>query len=352
MRDDDNDIDAMLGSVVGGNGQVIEFPPVKERVAKARPTPLMSEMFGSKPNADRMVELGSALVSALAESDPQAAPVPRAFIDPRTVPVRFSNLKHMARSPLHYLDAVQADREDTLAMRLGRGAHAMVLGEPVVKWDRPAKKGEGKAPRNGKAWDEFVAAHPNTEILSATEWAQAEGMANAIRRHPIAADLLLAADVIREQTIEWEWLGRAWTSRPDARSSDGRIVTDFKTTQCAEPQKFQRDATWRAYNAQLAAYGLAVAYLNSGRAPDDLFVCAVESKRPWPVTVLRLDDGARLQGEKLVRLWMERLLSCEASNHWPAYTDAIVDFSVPSEGDPDAAIDLDELEAEDSEAWA
>lgn len=351
MRSDDSDIDAMLGSVVGGNGPVIEFPPPKERAPKTSPAPLMAEMFGSKPAPDRMADLGRALVSKLAESAPVVT-APRAPIDPRTIPVRFSNLKHIARSPLHYLDAVQLDRDDTLAMRLGRGAHAMVLGEPVVKWDRPAKKGEGKAPRHGKAWDDFVAAHPNTEILSASEWAQAEGMANAIRRHSTAADLLLGANVLREQTIEWEWLGRAWTSRPDARSSDGRIVTDFKTTQCAEPQKFQRDATWRAYNAQLAAYGLAVAYLNNGRAPDDLFVCAVESKRPWPVTVFRLDDGARLQGEKLCRLWMERLLSCEASNHWPSYTDAIVDFSVPSDGDPDAAIDLDQLEDENSDAWA
>ncbi len=340
MRNDDSDIDAMLGSVVGGNGQIVEFP-----AAKARPAKQQAVAKVQRPARSISVELTRELADALKANEAE-----RALIDPRTIAVRFSNLKHIARSALHYLDAVQLDRDDTLAMRLGRGSHAMVLGMPVVKWDQPAKKGNGKAPRNGDAWEKFKADNPGAEILNAQEWAKAEGMANAIRRHPIAADLLLADSVVREQQFEWEWLGRRCSSRPDARSTDGRIVTDFKTTQCAEPQKFMKDATWRAYNAQLAFYAMAVKHL-TGTEPTDLYAVAVESKRPYPVTVLRLDDGARLQGEKLCRLWMERLLTCEASNHWPAYTDAIVPFVVPTDGDPEAAIDVDDLDETDA-AWA
>lgn len=259
----------------------------------------------------------------------------RAFVDPRSIPVRFSNLKHIARSPLHYLDAVQLDRDDTLSMRLGRGAHAMVLGEAIVRYT-------GR--RAGKAWEAFQADHPDTEILNEREWSIASGIADSIRRHPIASELVLGDHVVREQTIEWEWLGRRCTSRPDAvitGKANDPIVTDLKTTQCADPAKFMRDATFRGYNAQLAFYGMAVKRA-TGREPADLYVAAVESKRPYAVTVLRLDDGARLQGEKLCRLWMERLLTCEASNHWPAYTDAVVPFVVPSDGDPNAAIELDE----------
>lgn len=281
-------------------------------------------------HSDNVIDLSAELGKRLAASEAE-----RAFIDPRTIPVRFSNLKHIARSPLHYFDAVQLDRDDTLAMRLGRGAHAMVLGMPVVKWT-------GKV-RNGKVWDKFEADHAGEEILNTTEWAKAEGIANAIRRHPIAAPLLFDGATL-EETIEWEWLGRRCTSRPDSRRGN-TIVTDLKTTQCAEPGKFSRDAMWRGYNAQLAFYGLAAKHL-TGREPDDLYVVAVESKRPYAITVLRIDDHARLQGEKLCRLWMERLLTCEASNHWPAYTDAIATFSVPSEGDPNNAIDLDDLDEE------
>lgn len=347
LKPDDTDIDALMGSVVGGNGQVIEFPPAKERVerkrtikAKKRPS-LVEEFFGNgEPEAAakgraKVDELSGELAAEIETND--AKPV----IDPRTVPVRFSNLKHMARSALHYHDAVQLGREDTLAMRLGRGAHAMVLGEPVVKW----KGKKPNSPRNGKDWDKFKADHPGAEILNAKEWAIAEGIANAIRRHPIAAPILFGDDAILEQTIEWEWLGRKCTSRPDSRKGSA-IVADLKTTQCAEPNKFKRDAMWRAYNAQLAFYGLAVEHA-TGVRPEKLYVVAVESKRPYAVQVLELDEGARLQGEKLCRQWFEALLVAEASDSWPAYTDAIVKFDIPSDGDPNDAIDLDELDDDD-----
>lgn len=326
VRSDDADIDALMGSVVGGNGQVIEFPTAPARAAKQREkaTPRQATLAATS------VETMSGELATQLEANQ-----PRPIIDPRTVPVRFSNLKHMARSALHYWDAVQLDREDTLAMRIGRGAHAMVLGEPVVKW-------VGKT-RQGKAWEAFRALHADKEILNAKEWATAEGIANAIRRHPIAAPLLFEGTIL-EQTIEWEWLGRKCTSRPDSRRG-GQVVTDLKTTQCADPERFRFDALKRAYHAQLAFYGLATKHL-TGVEPDDLFACAVESKRPFAVTVLRLTDEARTQGEKMARLWFERLLVCESSDSWPAYTDAIVKLDAPSDGDPDAAIDLDDLPEE------
>jgi len=318
VRTDDDDIDALMGSVVGNNGQVIEFPSAPVKAEKKR-------------SVKAKVETLSGELAAELETNNV-----RPFVDPRTVPVRFSNLKHIARSALHYLDAIQLDREDTLAMRLGRGAHAMVLGEPVIKWT-------GKT-RNGAKWDEFKTQHADKEILNAKEWATAEGIATAIRRHPIAAPLLFNGTIL-EQTIAWEWMGRKCTSRPDSRGAN--IVTDLKTTQCADPAKFRSDAFRRAYHAQLVFYGLATKHL-TGVEPTELYAAAVEQKRPHAVTVFRLTDSDRISGEKLCRMWFERLLLCEASNTWPAYTESIVAFDAPSDGDPDNAIEIDD----DDELWA
>lgn len=267
-------------------------------------------------------------------------PAPVAPIDPRDIPARFSNLKAFAQSPRHYLHAVQEQRPDTLAMRLGRGGHAVVFGLPVVLW-------AGKV-RNGKVWDAFRAEHEgHAEILNVKEWDVSHRIADALRSHPIASALLFGEGmfsngVVHEQQIEWSWLGKACTSRPDARSP-GYAIVDLKTTQSADPEKFRRDAIWRGYHAQLAFYALADEHETKRRA-GDLYIVAIESKPPYVVTALQLTPRATEQGERLCRLWFERLLVCEQSNAWPEYSSSIVQLDAP-DGDADETFLLDGGEA-------
>lgn len=326
MANLDDDIDALMSSVVAHDGTTPAFP-----AALSRPAPRHLARASTVANATAPVGI-AALSGELAAILAEAAK-PR-IIDPRDVPVRFSSLKHMSRSPIHYWDAVQLDRDDTMAMRLGRGAHAMVLGEPVILY--PGKT------RQGKVWERFAAEHADKEILIRSEWAKAVGIATAIQRHPDASQLLYDCTVL-EQIIEWEFMGRKCTSRPDSRALDGRVITDLKTTQCAEPEKFKRDAMYRGYNAQLSFYDQASEYM-TGRQADELYVAAVESKRPFAVTILRLTDEARDRGRRLTRLWFEQLLACEAMNHYPAYVDHVVDLDTPDGGDLKLTIDGDEYD--------
>ena len=232
-------------------------------------------------------------------------------IDPRTVDVRHSNLKEIEKSPAHYFYAVQDDSEETLAMRLGSGAHAMLLGKPWKLWDKPAKKGSGKAPRNGEQWDEFVKENEGCIILNAAEKAKAEAMADSVRRNKVAMRLL--EDTVKEQTVRWDHLGRICRSTPDARS---RLhVGEFKTAQSSEPTKFKKDAYWRRYHSQLAFYLDALKAAGEG-SPDEAYIIAVESTPPHPVSVLRLSDRAIEHGRQLWRDWFDRLLECEAKNDW------------------------------------
>jgi len=260
-----------------------------------------------------------------------ASETERVYIDPRTIAARFSNLKYMAASPAHYEWRVQQQDDDSLARRIGRGGHAMLLGMPVVRY---------MGRRAGKAWLSFRADNADKEILSPKEWAIADGITTAVRRHPIASKLLLE-DTTLEETIEWEFLGKKCTSRPDARLGTTRLV-DLKTTRCAEPRKFERDAMWMGYHSQFAFYAKAIETAFGAR-PEECYCVAVESKPPFAVTVLELTPGALAQGEKLWRLWFERLLQCEAANHWPAYTDAIERLDVPGDDPVNLIIDGEEF---------
>lgn len=238
------------------------------------------------------------------------------MIDPRTVPVRFSRLKLLAQSAAHYADACQDDREETLSMRLGSGVHALVLGTPVVVFD---------GVRRGKAWDAFSAEHAGELILSEREHADASAIADAVRRSTLASRIICGDGLVREQRIEWRWLGRHCAGTPDVVGPG--FVADLKTTRDAEPGRFTRDAIRAGYHAQLAWYGLGLEQLGE-RRPDDLYVVAVENKRPHCVTVLRLTDEARAAGERLCIAWMERLAVAIEANHWGAYSESIVPLDV------------------------
>jgi hypothetical protein len=57
----------------------------------------------------------------------------------------------------------------------------------------------------------------------------------------------------------------------------------------------------------------------------------VEPVEPYVVTVLRAEEDVLELGRRCVRLWMEQLLTCEAANQWPGYTQGIVPWRAPSQ---------------------
>lgn len=252
--------------------------------------------------------------------DELAANDVRRLVDPRTKPVRFRHLVAMGRSPLHCLAAFQEpDDRGSLSMRLGAGAHGMLLDKPVVAYP-------GKV-RRGKEYDAFVAAHPRAVILNAREHAKATAISRAVRSHAEAAALLLAPDVTRERELHWSWMGRRCVSTPDAFGRGA--VVELKTTRCAQPDRFVRDGTFRAYHAQLSWYSEALRSLDV--ALHSAYVVAVESEAPHAVTVLKLTGRALEAGARLVRAWWERLRVCEDCGEWPQYTSCVADFDVPDD---------------------
>jgi hypothetical protein len=232
-------------------------------------------------------------------------------------PCRFSWLKAMALSPLHCAHSAEKGWEQSLAMRMGSAVHAILFGQPYALWS-------GKV-RNGKAWEAFQEEHHDALILNARELAEAQGVASAVEQHKEASRLLFADDAVIEQRIHWKTLGRECAGTPDVRA--GGYIVDLKTTKCADPQRFIRDATFRAYHAQLAWYLDGVLQAGLG-TPAEAYIVAVESTPPHPVTVLKLTDNAIDQGRRMCRVWLERLLACERANHWPGYVESVVDFDV------------------------
>jgi hypothetical protein len=251
-------------------------------------------------------------------------------VDPRSVPLRFSTLKLIAQSPLHYLHAVRHGYDESRSMRLGSGAHAELFGQPYRVF--PGR-------RAGATWEEFKKA--GGLILNEKEHAEALTMAGAIKAHPTASRLLFSGAKL-EQRIDWEWQGRAFRSTPDAAGRT--FIVDLKCLRSADPDKIQWQSRSMNYHAQAALYRRALTSI--GHNIKDCYLVVVENKAPYPVTVLRFTETALEQGDKSCALWMDRLRACEEIGEYPGYTQSIVDLDVPSEMD-DFVFGDDNQEEED-----
>jgi hypothetical protein len=304
-------------------------------------------------------------------------------LDTRSLPLRYSVLKAMGQSPLHAQHAMlRGGGEQTLARRLGSGAHAMLLGggevrisnglnsDGVTACIKAIRAGEDVrrypgAVRRGKEWDKFLATNDNATIalqkdydqalsiieqedagvvlVSKEQFDRAHAIAKAIKANEIASRVLFAPKAVRESRIDWTWNGRAWRSTPDARSF--RVLAELKTTRCAEPTAFHRDAHRMNYHVQLAIYRHAIEQ-TEGVRPQTVYLFAVETVPPFAVVPYRLTERSLEHGWRKAKEWHARWLECEATGKWPGYVDGLAELDVYDPED-EAAMVVERAMADD-----
>jgi len=242
-------------------------------------------------------------------------------------PVRFSRLKLIARSPLHYAAATV---EETMAMETGSAVHSIVLGgAPIHAWE------EGR-PRRGKEYEAFVAdLPPGAIVLTAKAFAEAHAIAEAVKANRIA---MAALDGDRELELRWRFGNRWCAGRMDAVPLDG--VTELKVSRTSNPADFVWHALRQGWLAQDVWYLDALAA--SGRMLEHARIVAVEPKPPYAVTTFKLSARTIDQARKTYRLWFERLRVCEDAGEFPPYAQSEVELDVP---DNDVALDFGDVEA-------
>lgn len=235
------------------------------------------------------------------------------------VPVRFSHLKAYGRSPAHGRHArIAPQGSETYAMERGTAVHAILFGTSKVI-------GYPGATRRGKEYDKFALEHPDHEILTATEYDKAMRMADAVMACSLAEPLLKG---ITEQKLLFKWMGLDCRATPDVRGDD--FLTELKTSQSSDPNKFLWQARRMGYHAQMRFQGYACEKTHVAKIRDHWIVC-VESEAPHPVTVFHVEPEALEEGEKLLTLWAERLKACEAANNFPGYIDCPVPLVWPKD---------------------
>ena len=240
------------------------------------------------------------------------------------IPLRFSALRQMAKSPAHYAAHLLQEPETTSAMDVGTAADLMILGgRKVVAYPGQV--------RRGKEFEAFAQEHAADVIVTKAEHAKAEGIATAVANSPDAVRLLGG---LRQHTEHWTINGRTCRGTPDVRGD--WYIADLKTGRTSDPRRFGWQVRQFAYHAAAAWYLNGCRIVERyGSMPSDAYIVAVEQESPHVVTVFQLTDHALELGERLWRTWFEQLQVCEASDSFPPYSQSIVDLDVPDDEDID-----------------
>ena len=244
---------------------------------------------------------------------------------PPSCPARFHHYRTHGRPPKREFD-------------LGHAAHLQVLGAGPELAVVDAPDWRTKAAREAR--DQAYAA--GRVPLLAGQHQQVTDMAAALRRHPIAGELLDPGRMVAEQSLFWiDDEGQAATpvwrrARIDALSRPGDIgalVVDYKTCRSADVEHISRAMWLYGYAMQAAWYldaATATGLIHAGLARF-LFVFQ-EIDPPYVVSVIEPDATALRIGAERNREAIETYRMCVESGQWPGHVpdDAIPTIPLPA----------------------
>jgi hypothetical protein len=224
--------------------------------------------------------------------------------------VRFSRLKKMRVSPMHFQQ--DDESESTPPQVLGTATHFATFEPDIFETECVVCD----LNRNSNDYKAFRAGHADRTILKPAERDTALRIAEAVRAHGPAAEIL--AEGLAEHVVTWTdpETGIARKARPDwiTPPSVG-ILADLKTATDIGDNMFGRAAGRYCYHGQLVDYagGLEIV---TGVAYQSVII-AVENHEPYDVRVADVTGAELSAAQYLVRDLLDRLAECIATDSWP-----------------------------------
>lgn len=238
--------------------------------------------------------------------------------------VHFSELKEHKGCPANVAYATKHARELTSPMIIGGVTDCIVFG------NRGYAPYPGKV-RNGAQWEAHKEANPGQYWPIESEFAKAQGAADAVLADPVARSLLEGCEF--QRVMQWEAYGLPCAAGIagerggfDAIHSSKGYIADLKVTASTDPEEFMRHARRMFWPEQGKWYLDGAEYLALGA--KDFWIIGVESGPPHNVTCLKLTPALLNLAGRRIRLWAERHRACEEAGQWPGYVQGPVDFDV------------------------
>lgn len=236
-----------------------------------------------------------------------------------------SGLKHLAKTPRHYMMAKLNQKAETASQRLGTLEH-MALLEPEAFYSK-IKRIDGS--RNANAVKDQIAAAENDGfyVCKTEEFERAEAMAKGVLETSSTIKSLLTGGVA-EQSLRADYKGVTLKCRPDYLKT--QVIVDLKTftdlsVSNVEKQIFRMKYHWQSY------FYLKVLELSTGIKTTNFVHVFIDVDAHCGLSYVLDDAALEKAGEEVVPL-IEKYIECEKSGNWPAYPDLILNCSLPHYG--------------------
>lgn len=235
--------------------------------------------------------------------------------------IRRSDLWYMNRSPLHFRNRMDGERERTDALRFGSATHKYIL-EPETFWDEYAvAPAASKRTKAGKEeWDAFSAmlAETGKDFVTDAELDIISEMAAEIGNNDLAAELLTG-----KHEVVYSWYDPDTDERCKVKADvvteyEGRpFLVDYKTTVSCEDGHFERDAKKYGYQFQAGMY--CEGYFQTHLEECGFAFVAQEKTAPYAVRVYICSPGWIARGYDKFRELIGTYHKCRLADDWPGY---------------------------------
>jgi hypothetical protein len=257
------------------------------------------------------------LLDDLSEAAYHADPVPGGSLSS-------SGCKTLLRSPARYIWEQTNPQPYKAAFDFGSAAHKRVLGVGAEVRYGPFKDWRTKAAQEFQAAARADGAIP----LLADQEGVIEGMAEALKVHPVAGPLLASKNGRPEVSAFWKdpWWDVWRRARFDWLDWD---VVDYKTAASADPDVLPKKIVDFGYHLAAAWYLDAAQHFGPHDAEPTYTWIFQEKEAPYEVVVAQPDDEVLAAGERARDRALRLYTDCRKTGIWPGYADKTLTVGLP-----------------------
>jgi exodeoxyribonuclease VIII len=209
--------------------------------------------------------------------------------------------------------------KETDALAFGKAGHLAVFQPDQFGAEVAVCPEINKRTKDGKAeFAEFCANNAGKTIIKAADYEIVQRVADAVRRHPVARNILAQGQAETSIFSTDESTGELIKVRPDWFVED--VMADLKLMRSAAPQYFEKEMWARRYFVQAPFY-MDTAGQQLGREFHDFIFIVAEKEPPFLVELYFASAEALSAGRIEYRRNLDVYHHCRETDTWPGYND-------------------------------